>query len=301
MSNKPTTQHEWTIHSINIHGVFFERWCQQVIEDKRGWELYRTNFPVACPPPMKDGLETRESALDVRAVWYGSFGSINLVIECKKNNPEYVDWIFFEKPRRGLTLFRAIETIPTRSQPPSQSRFFFAYPLRDLLVADEARETRSFYQSYSDQKKDKTKTSNAAITDAARQVALAAQAVVYQDYLSEKQRTKAPDLRQVYAFVPVILTTAHLFLCSFDPKDVNADTGEIPYDKAALKEVPYLIYEFPLPYHLQSTHLYANKADINALELEAHLRMHIFVVHSERFIEFLDYIGRNVEYFFMSS
>lgn len=34
MSKPPSTDHEWIIHSINIHGVFFERWCQKTISEK---------------------------------------------------------------------------------------------------------------------------------------------------------------------------------------------------------------------------------------------------------------------------
>ena len=27
----------WTIYSINIHGIFFERWCREAISDTKGW------------------------------------------------------------------------------------------------------------------------------------------------------------------------------------------------------------------------------------------------------------------------
>jgi len=27
----PTTDADWTIHALNIHGAFFERWCRRVI------------------------------------------------------------------------------------------------------------------------------------------------------------------------------------------------------------------------------------------------------------------------------
>jgi hypothetical protein len=29
----PGSDDEWAIHSINIHGVFFERWCQHAIAE----------------------------------------------------------------------------------------------------------------------------------------------------------------------------------------------------------------------------------------------------------------------------
>jgi hypothetical protein len=30
------TEHDWTVHSINIHGLIFERWCQQAVQKPRG-------------------------------------------------------------------------------------------------------------------------------------------------------------------------------------------------------------------------------------------------------------------------
>jgi hypothetical protein len=45
----PKTDDEWTIHALNIHGLFFERWCQQVIREQAGWKLKAINYPVEFP------------------------------------------------------------------------------------------------------------------------------------------------------------------------------------------------------------------------------------------------------------
>jgi hypothetical protein len=39
----PQTDEEWTIHSLNVHGLFFERWCQQQIAQAKGWKVVATN------------------------------------------------------------------------------------------------------------------------------------------------------------------------------------------------------------------------------------------------------------------
>ena len=44
-------EHDWTVHSINIHGFFFERWCQQAVSEAEGWTLNAVNYPVEFPPP----------------------------------------------------------------------------------------------------------------------------------------------------------------------------------------------------------------------------------------------------------
>ena len=292
---KPETEREWTIHSINIHGVFFERWCQQVIRDADGWWLEDSNYPVAFPPRNKEGLEPKESALDVRASSEYRKGKLNLLIECKKNNPEFIDWIFFKKDLRTATEVQAIKD--PRNPQTGPAPHYFCQPFRTLPIADEARETRGTYQAYSDQRSNKTKTSNTAVTDASRQVALATQAIVYEDWRKIRENQGKGE-HEIQCFFPLIVTSANLFICNFNPKDVSEGTGEIPFDKVELEEMPYLIYEFPLPHHLQSTHLYPDKSSLNPYQLRQHTRLDIAVVNSRKFNDFLGFIKRHMDYFF---
>ena len=60
----PSTEQEWIIHSINIHGVFFERSCQEIIAKNGLWKVKAVNFPVEYPPPSGP-LRGKESALDI--------------------------------------------------------------------------------------------------------------------------------------------------------------------------------------------------------------------------------------------
>src|SRR5215216_6045661 len=92
----PQTDEEWTIHSLNIHGTFFERWCQRAISESPSWRPAKTNVPVSFP--LEGG---KESELDIQAEFNSSGLRVALLIECKKNNPDFVDWIFFPKPMLG--------------------------------------------------------------------------------------------------------------------------------------------------------------------------------------------------------
>jgi hypothetical protein len=47
----PQTNDQWTIHSINIHGLFFERWCEEIIRSTNELKVVSTNYPVEFPPP----------------------------------------------------------------------------------------------------------------------------------------------------------------------------------------------------------------------------------------------------------
>src|SRR6185436_19631018 len=97
---RPTTEDEWIIHALNIHGLFFERWCKQVVDDSPAWWCASTHEPVEFPPGTG-----KESNLDLKAVLnfkesadgYSRF--LTLPIERKKNNPDFIKWIFFPKTK----------------------------------------------------------------------------------------------------------------------------------------------------------------------------------------------------------
>ena len=286
MANAPQTDDDWRIHAINIHGMFFERWCQHVVTKAAGWRLDSTNYPVEFPPP-NGPFRGKEGSLDIRASKVIGDRVVSLIIECKKNNPEFIDWLFFKQPsRRGPQL--SFYQIEKRVEGAGGESWTIAPSIQTVQspfdVADEGRETRG---DYSAQKElTKTKTSNVAIQDAARQVSLARQAIVTEDHgIFKRPGTKVPWTIRHY--FPVIVTTARLFMCDFDPQQVAPDTGVIPLDKVSMTECSRLVYEYPLPRPLQST-----PADetygYNEGRLDAFTRLHIFVVQSEHFPMFLD-------------
>ncbi len=151
--------------------------------------------------------------------------------QCKKNNPEFVDCVFFiphSSSHEGAVCVAAVQNEIQdngRWSPSSEVRPV----LQNEVVAAEARETRG---KYSDLKntKTKTKTSNAAINDAAYQITIATQAIARQasqfmGKLSGSATEPPPWTTQL--FMPAIVTSAHLFVCDYSPDDVapQTDTG----------------------------------------------------------------------------
>jgi len=85
------TDDEYTIHALNIHSTFFERKCQHVVNQSKDWKVIETNYPVTSG--------NQNSNLDIWAErGKGRAQLIELPIECKKNNPDFIDWIFFLQP-----------------------------------------------------------------------------------------------------------------------------------------------------------------------------------------------------------
>ena len=256
MPNTPETDHEWAIHSINIHGIFFERWCQSVVSESPGWTLNSANYPVEFPP-ANGPIRGKESALDIRASREVGDERISLLIECKKNNPNFVDWVFFQKSGNHPNSRFIVSQGKTEPRvPPAagwDSSFSLKYLNTTFPLADEARETRGSYGSL--KTGEKTKTSNASIQDAAYQIALAKQAIVHEDdsiSLRLGSSGTPPELPwRTKLYFPMIVTTARLHVCTFDPVDVDSATGEIPLGKASISERQALVYEYALPRHLQ--------------------------------------------------
>ncbi len=97
---------------------------------------------------------------------------------------------------------------------------------------------------------------------------------------------KGPPPYEAQTFVPVVVTTANLFLCGFRPEDVNPNTGEIAIDKASIKPVSYIWFDYPLPRRLQAGPI-SQEMSIRDGAQEALTRMPILVVHSSSLREIL--------------
>ena len=157
-----------------------------------------------------------------------------------------------------------------------------------MPVANDSREVRGDYVKHPSNAK--TKTSNAAIQDAAYQVALANRAIVDEDStLLAKARSAAshpnpPWIRKTY--IPIIVTTARLFQAEFSADSVDIASGEIPINSVNLKSISNVVYEYPLPKHLQHPPVDALPALVGA-EIESCTRMHIVIVQAESLQSFL--------------
>jgi len=287
----PQTQHDWTVHSINIHRIVFERWCQSVVADTQGWSLDAVNYPVEFPPP--NGLwRGQESTLDIRASRDVSDRRLCLLIERKKNNLEFVDWIFFQKPgERASNEFIVSEVANMPRDPPAQgwtAAFLLRHLTSNFPVADEARETRGNYLEWKNSG-NKTKTSNTAIQDAAYQVSLATRAVQEDGDICRRLGASPPSAQLPWGrklYFPTIVTTANLFRCEFDPQQVDPGTGEILPAEARMAVRDTLVFEYALPRHLQFSPSNVGASYKEGI-IDLFTRLHIMVVQSRYFFTFL--------------
>ncbi len=286
MSNGPTSQEDWTVHALNIHGVFFERRCAEIVASVPEWCVVSTNYPVEYPP-SNGPWRGKESSLDIRArKLLPNDQVLDIQMECKKANPEFVNWIFF--PKRGVADAAPFRTtassneLPVSGTGPWSTEVVVQSGFAEMPVASDSREVRGDYLSQKGG--NKTKTSNASIQEASYQVAIANRAIVHEDgQLLRKasnsgQHATPPWMRKNY--IPIIVTTARLFQASFSANDIDVSTGEIPLSAATLTPVTNVLYEYPLPKHLQHSPADPLPA-LTGVEIESFTRMDIIVVHAQ--------------------
>lgn len=292
MATAPASQDDWTVHALNIHGVFFERRCAEEVAAITEWQVVSTNYPVEYPPP-NGPWRGKESSLDIRArKQLPSNQTLDIQIECKKANPDFVNWIFF--PKRGNLAAAPFRTMVSSNEMPESgtgpwsTTTFMQSGTAEVLVATECREVRGDYVSQKGG--NKTKTSNASIQEASYQVALANRAIVGEDgqllnrARASGQHATPPWTRKTY--IPIIVTTARLFKVVFTTSDVALGTGEIPPSAVTLEPVTSVLYEYPLPKHLQHTPADPLPALLGS-EFESFTRMDILVVQAESLTEML--------------
>lgn len=293
MSTSTASQDQATIHALNIHGIFFERRCATAVGDTPGWKTLATNYPVEFPPP-NGPWRGKESSLDIwaRKNTDSSF-VIDAFIECKKANPEFVNWVFF--PKHNVTQQTALRffNTTTTSNSDDSGQWSIQTQLKTgtttIDIASDAREVRGDYINYKGG--NKTKTSNAAIQDASYQVALACRAINHEESVllqqaqNSSEHPSPPWGSKVY--IPIVVTTANLFRIDFSPNSTNLTSGEILAADATLSPVQSVIYEYAIPKHLQ----YSPAKPLEVLktgDTETFSRMHIFVVRADAISSFLN-------------
>lgn len=223
------------IHALNESGIPFEtKVLQELRNAYNGWEPVAQDYPVA--------VQSIETKADIVLKHDTSFA----VVECKRLNPNYTCWMFLspgnEKVNRGKVLSR----IATNEQG-------FTIPsigLRDSFLSNTALHNcgRGVAVRIHSASPSKPQGNTQQVEDAMRQV-LAATAGVAQ----EEGARHFPEGPTAGSFIPVIVTTAPLFVATYEPEDVSLATGRIDGDLVRfgesaneMTEVPSLLAEYHL-------------------------------------------------------
>lgn len=288
---KPESDKEWKINSLNIRGLFFQRLIISLIKQHRQLHLKNIDYPVLFPKDSNNTFRS-ESLLDVYAYNRYRFRfpvDINLLIECKKVNPNSIDWIFFPKYPPVDNPYVTLLVVSNEGEKDEKVNPTYEYETihsHNFCVADEAIETQGNGRNVENINNEKT--SNSTITDVSYQATLATHAIANEDYeKSAKRATDPPFIINFY--IPIIVTTANLFVSEYDPGITSIETGEVPYEEVELKPIDKLFFEYSIPPHLQ---IRPDKWWImdRSKETDRYTRRHILIVNSNHFEETMNWL-----------
>lgn len=219
-----------------------------------------------------------------------------LCVEVKKNDPRYSDWCFFQQkinqePMRVIkkTLVRegrvGLFYVPPNDRHQNEiaveskhypSSGIFNHKISDFALALQNEEVRrDFYKS------EKT-----IVDEAARQIIKGTYGLIIEHVVNQVTTGRDYDHFPVI-FLPVVVTNANLFLCKFNPKDIDSHSGHITKNPE-YEKMDSIIYEYPTPKEVQFPEPLS--ANLSSEFKDWVQKWHVLIMSPSGLVSFLDKI-----------
>lgn len=274
---------------FNETGFPFQHWCLETIrnidKDHGGWihvavPEHPFTFPQSEGPTL--GIHGAIDIVAVRGVKGIEKSLLFLVIECKRANNEIKNWIFIsdKHERKPAFIFSRItnESLVEKIEVSREMAFpelGYSYPgdFDYCYQGIEVNETQTTINRNQEER----------IYKSLRQVNHGACALEHQIpknlYIEGLDRAFNFTKWQNFIYIPVIVTTANLFIANFDYKNIK--DGDILSEVGDYQEKKWLTYEFPLP---------------DFISYETPERLHLekrttFIVNHASLVGFLEKVG----------
>lgn len=232
--------HQTAVRALEEHGFLFQKRCLEEVRSLGGrYRLESEEYPVSIGP-IETVIDFVLRMLDT--------GRTYVVFECKRAHPDYVFWVF------------STSSLMSAQQ---QQQFLLTKvghllhpPRRTVVQTHEAYILGGNQPNFVDMglevsrsKPTKGKSGRTeSIYSACNQVLTGVGGLA-----CERKKRMNPNLLQTYFYVPVVVTSAELFVTRYNAADVDLKTGNIPLEMANTQPVDWVIYDFPVPEPLQVT------------------------------------------------
>lgn len=272
--------------SLSDHGFLFQEKCAQVLQHnvhRTKWRLHTTEYPVS--------LKDRDSRVDIilRDELSNSH-QIYAVIECKRVNPNRGYWLFgnplgtFSKP-----LLIGLGAEYSRGGNYSIHYAQLKLPFDDIATYLIDNWWLQISKISKEGGKERYSSSPNPIEDAFTQVCIGVSGIAEE---LELQYRKDPQEISTL-FIPIVITTAPLYVATYDLKDVDLASGDINRDKIYFgprgqkpEKMKWLLVDYGATRSISPERLDEDIEGISPAELEEYHKRSIFVVNSEHIIEF---------------
>ena len=283
-SNSDQNLEKMLFDGLNEHGFLFQEKCAEVLKrtDRTKWVVHTTEYPVS--------IKDRNSRVDIILRDESSTSyEIYAIIECKRVNPARGYWLF-GKPL--LPRFSKPLLINLRAEQPKPSNILIHrahYAQLKLSFDDVATYWIDNWWLEIGKRGNKRHASPNPIEDAFIQVCIGVSGVARE---LELQVGKKPQKFSAL-FIPVVITTASLYVAEYDLKDVDLTSGSINRDKIYFgprgekpEKIEWLLVDYGASRSISPERLDEHIEGISPVEFEEYHKRSIFVVNSEHIVKF---------------
>ncbi len=273
---------ELLLNALNEQGYLFQEACEHALKNNEkvtGWEVKASEYPVSI-----QGQDTKVDIV-LRSKIQNS-PELYALVECKRADPSYVYWLFGAPglPFGGaLCSTLGFECRETRLDRPYQAsrlveRLHFEISTNGAESWLEAKEVSS------------GRTSNPQNIENAFVQVLKGVGGFAQEQIG--QRGKSRELFKSF-FVPVVVTTAQLYVAYYENKNIDLSTGKISKAKVSFgskeqpaMEVEWVLLDYGVGENVAPNPIPENYHGVDPMELQKHKIRSIFVVNSKSLVLF---------------
>ncbi len=266
---------------LNEHGFLFQEKCAEFLQhnvNMTKWRVHTTEYPVS--------IKDRDSRVDIilRDESSGSH-QIYAIVECKRVNPTRGYWLF----GNPLGTYSQPLLINLRGEYLRSGNYSIHLAQLKLPFDDIATDLISNWWLEIGRKGNKRYASPNPIEDAFIQACIGVSGTAQE---LELQWKKDPQELSTL-FIPVVITSAPLYVATYDLKDVDLVSGSISRDKIYFgprgqeaEKMEWLLVDYGASRSISPERLDEHIEGISPVELEEYHKRSIFVVNSEHIVKF---------------
>lgn len=273
---------ELLFNALNEQGYLFQEACEHALkknEQATGWEVKASEYPVS--------LGEQETKVDiVLRSKIESSPELYALIECKRADPSYVYWLFGAP---GLPFGSAL--CSTLGFECREIRTVTPYRVSRLVERLHFEISTNGVESWLEAKKSSARRSSTPqnIENAFVQVLKGVGGFAEEQI---GQRSKSRELFKSF-FVPVVVTTAQLYVAYYETKNIDLSAGKISKDKVNFgpkdqpaMEVEWVLLDYGVGENVAPNPIPENYHGVDPVELQKHKTRSIFVVNSKSLVYF---------------
>jgi len=223
-----------------------------------------------------------------------------VLIESKRHSHDYSSWIFFQpevarKPAPPYVLafgsFKHDECLDRFYSSSASSKSGAALTLGLMVYPFSRLAPLDVGYIGIEVKVSESKHRMEELTEVAKKVVTATHGMAME--LEERARKNKESREDITVLVPIVVTTAKLFIAQADISKVALSDGKLAKEGLGLEDRPWIVYEYSLPAQLLlDVNTGRDRWDSEREDLLS--RRHIFVVNSEHLREFLIHLNQNL-------